>query len=311
MRVAVLRNPKASKNLKSSGPMLPDDVVSFDLVNDGSLSEVLATVRRATIDVLVIDGGDGTVSRVLSHLPETFGEKLPTIGILSNGNTNLIARKVGAVKNYLAVERLSHLSVADLADVTNTSLVLALTFSNHSHPPLRGFIMGWGAYASGTQIAIEEIDEKGSKQVVRAFAKTVHKALFGKDAAALRAGVATHFEVNGQVKDDRRRFIGIATSFSGSLTAGLNPFWQNGVERGPIRWLDILAPAKWLFLAVPFAAFGKPTSWMKNAGYHSGLADQLKLCVEGGIVVDGDYYETDIQETITISGAERFAFITL
>jgi hypothetical protein len=56
---------------------------------------------------------------------------------------------------------------------------------------LRGFILGWGAYATGTRIARQEIAARGPGQAALAVVSTLRRALLGAGRRALRRGVAT------------------------------------------------------------------------------------------------------------------------
>ena len=54
-----------------------------------------ATLARDGLDLLVIDGGDGTVRDVISLLPHTFGEAPPLLAVLPSGKTNVLAIDLG------------------------------------------------------------------------------------------------------------------------------------------------------------------------------------------------------------------------
>lgn len=307
MRIAVLRNPFSSKNLTDKTYILPDCIAVIDLTGPENLPELMIVLRDKDIDLLIIDGGDGTVREIITHLSDTFKDEPPLIGILAHGNTNLIARNVGKISHYSILETLAQLPSAELIPEGRKVPVLKIQFSKDERPTLRGFIMGWGAYAAATDIAKQEIKVRGTRQVLRAFITILQRTLIGREAAALREGVRATVEVSDHDTIQGRRFIGIATTLPGRLIAGLNPFWGKGV--GPIRWLDVHSPARLLFFAAPLAAFGRPMKWMVKAGYISDQSATMTLSVEGGIVLDGELFETDSTEIMSISASDTITFV--
>ena len=71
--VALVRNPKSTRNLKSaSGPQVsvPAEVRMIDCDSLDGLTDGLVAAHSAGAGLILINGGDGTVREVLSRLPE-------------------------------------------------------------------------------------------------------------------------------------------------------------------------------------------------------------------------------------------------
>ncbi|MEM6906662.1 MAG: diacylglycerol kinase family protein [Pseudomonadota bacterium] len=304
MRIAVLRNPGSSRNRGRPAPAMPAGVKTLALAGIDALPEVLADLAAEGTDLLVIDGGDGTVREILSRLPEAFPDGLPTIGILARGNTNLVARKCGAIRSYAALEGLTREAAA-----RDAKEVPILRIDGLGDVPLRGFIAGWGAYATGTRIAVEEISSRGRRQVIRAVLAVLRRVIWGRDAAGLRAGVAVEAAPAGHPSFIGQGFAGIITVLEGALIAGLSPFWGGG--DGPLRWLDIAAPPARLWLAAPFLALGRPRLWMRRRGYRSGRTSELHLRVAGGLVIDGELFPTSIDQPLRLSAHETIHVVAV
>src|SRR3546814_18768147 len=64
------------------------DVCSSDL-------ETLERIAAEGVDLLVVDGGDGTVRDVISAAPAAFGDRMPRMAILPSGQTNALAPAPG------------------------------------------------------------------------------------------------------------------------------------------------------------------------------------------------------------------------
>ncbi len=310
--VALVRNPNSTRNLKSASGApdpVPAAVRLIDCSTLDEMSEGLVAAHSAGAKVILIDGGDGTVREVLSRLPEIWGAALPRVGILPRGNTNLIAREVGGLGTPDAVaEVLRRLEAGPPLPVRRRAL-LRLDYPAGEHSTLRGFILGWGAYAAGTRIAREEIAARGSGQATRAVLSTLRRALIGAERRALRRGVATGLSIDGAPMTEPARLIGLATTLQRSLVAGMNPFWGEGP--GPIRWLDVHAPGHRLVLAAPFLALGRPRRWMTRAGYASGRAARIELSLDTPFVMDGETFPPGRSGPMTLTASEEIAFISL
>ncbi len=71
--------------------MLYAELTEFD-----ALPRVVAELARAEVELIVIDGGDGTVQAVLSEiLRGSVFRAAPQFAVLASGMTNLIAADVG------------------------------------------------------------------------------------------------------------------------------------------------------------------------------------------------------------------------
>ena len=310
IRLGVLRNPASTGNLGRPAPPLPEDAVLAETAAPQDCEAALARLAEARPDLLVVDGGDGTVRDAISRFPEAFGTDWPAVAVIASGNTNLVARGLGAVGRD-ALPRLAAMSHVELSALLRPAPVLRIDIAGR-HAPLRGFIAGWGAYAKGTRIGREEIAARHGAQVVRAVLATLRRALVGPEAAALRRGVEGAFRAEGHAEAAGRRFLGIATTLPGRVLGPLSPFWGEG--EGPVRWLDVMAPPRQLALAAPLVALGRPTAAMRRSGYRSGRSARLTLELApgaGGIVVDGEEIAGDVGLSATITGHETVRWLNL
>ncbi len=310
--VALIRNPNSTGNRAGPGgahAAFPSTVRVIDSRSLEELTRSLREARAAGAEIVLIDGGDGTVREVLSRLPEVWGDALPQVGIIPRGNTNLIAREVGGLAAPDAVAEILRRRAAGDALPVRRRQVLRVAYPDDSRPDLRGFVLGWGAYATGTRIAREEIAGTGPRQVAATVFSTLRRAVFGAWRDALRRGVAARIVIDGAEAPEGPRFIGLATTLQGRLVARMNPFW--GAGEGPIRWLDVRAPARWLALAAPAVLIGRPWGWMRRAGYASGRAARIELALDTPFVMDGEIFPPPADGPLRLTAAEEIAFISL
>lgn len=310
--VALIRNPNSRANRAGdtgTRAAFPSAVQVIDCSALEDMTRNLRAARASGAEIVLIDGGDGTVREVLSRLPGIWGARLPRVGIFPRGNTNLIAREVGGLRHPDAVTEILRRRAAGSPLPTVQRPVLRVDYAGAEHPSMRGFVLGWGAYATGTRIAREEIAAAGPRQVAMTVFSTVRRALFGALSDELRRGVPARLAIDGTDTGDTSRFIGLVTTLQGRLVAGLNPFWGEGPE--PIRWLDVEAPARRLALAVPFVLAGRPRRWMLQNGYASGRAKRLELHLDTPFIMDGEVFPPPSQGPLAISAAEEVSFISL
>ena len=261
-------------------------------------------VMREDLDVLVVDGGDGTVREIASRWFD-LPRRPRALGIIEHGNTNLIARKVGRVSD---LGRLAQITQDELTSQVASAPILRFDFDAASRP-VRGFIAGGGAYALATETVSSSAQMGGTPKVITTVIKTLFRAGIGRGQSALRDGVATVFSGDGAEIRNGSSFLGIVTALDGALVARLNPFWGDG--SGAIRWTNIDAPPAHMARGMLRAAFGCPAAWMTAAGYTSGRADRIELELDGPLIVDGDRVGDLGRQRITISADETLPVLAI
>ena len=314
MRLGVLRNPASTGNRGRPAPALPPGAVLVETAGPAGAAEALRRLREAGAELVVVDGGDGTVRDALGAFPAVHGKDWPPLAILAHGNTNLVARRLGRVRPR-DLARIAAAEPGSLAPMLRSAPVLRLDLEAEGAAAgtRRGFIAGWGAYAAGTRIGSGEIAARHGAQVAGALLATLWRTLAGRAEGGgppLRAGVACALAADGHPVADGRRFLGIATSLAGRLVGPLRPFWGEGA--GEIRWLDVLAPPRRLALAAGPVALGRPAGWMRRAGYRSGLTPRLRLTLgpeSGGIVLDGEVFGRGAALGVTLTAEERVRIV--
>jgi hypothetical protein len=76
MRVGVVRNPKSHANIgRADDGATPDAVLLVEPSTPEALEQDLQAFAQCGVNLLVIDGGDGTIRDVLSRAAPIFGER--------------------------------------------------------------------------------------------------------------------------------------------------------------------------------------------------------------------------------------------
>ena len=292
MKIGYIRNARSTGG---GAPPAPDaDLLVRAPTNFDGLEIALREMLQAGVEILIIDGGDGTIREVLSRAFDIWAENPLHFAIVASGNTNLIARNTGAVPSVDPVAAIRRGNCKQ-------KQVPIMKVERTGARPIRGFIMGAGAYETATRIAQEEIASRHGLQVALAILKLIF-------SRSLRDGAdfTVTFD-DGQAENEARMLIGM-TTLPGKLIFGLSPFWNTGA--GPIRWLDIAANPPALLLAAPLVALGAPMSWMRRA-YRSGSSHEVEMTLNNDFVVDGERFATGPDGKVRVTAAESATFLSL
>jgi hypothetical protein len=274
-----------------------------------ALAAALRGFAADKVDLVVISGGDGTVRDVLSALSASDFASPPDLAILSAGNTNLAARVLGSPGHGSeALERLID-AIAQGRTRRRTCPVLTISWIGEpTRPPIHGFLFGAAAFTEAKRIAAETVQRRGIHHglaVAVTLIATIVKAVFGP-GRALSWGTRMAVSIDGAPAADGRRFLMLATTLD-SLMLGLWPFWGGGP--GPIRWLDIDAPAPWLAAALSAVLLRRPGRWMTRRGYRSGRAASLRIRMDQPFILDGEAFRAG-QDGILLSASCSVTVIT-
>jgi hypothetical protein len=157
--VALLSNPRSTGN-RSLLPRIRAfcdahrDIFHYEVEDVAQIACALKTIARVRPQVLVINGGDGTVQAALTELYQGghFGPNPPPVAVLPNGKTNLIAHDLGAVGDPIeALERVLVLVRTDMVPHIVSRELIALSGGRNGAEgnarPVLGMFLGGAALA--------------------------------------------------------------------------------------------------------------------------------------------------------------------
>ncbi|MCX6127749.1 MAG: diacylglycerol kinase family protein [Proteobacteria bacterium] len=76
--------------------------LSHDLTE---LDKIILSYRNENIDIIAINGGDGSISRVITRVIALYGEKpLPKFALLRGGTMNLVSAQLGIGASWLCLK---------------------------------------------------------------------------------------------------------------------------------------------------------------------------------------------------------------
>jgi hypothetical protein len=285
-RVAVISNARSHRN-KRTGITPPSEDLARLVATPRSpadLSAALARFAAAGIDLLVIDGGDGTIRDVISAAVHFFGDTLPPLAIVPSGKTNALAIDLGipsswTVRDAILAARSGHYVQRAPIEVSR---------AGQPGPAVRGFLFGAGAFVQATQLAQRTHRAGAFKGLAVGLSLTLAlgQTIFGAKHNSWRAGHRMAIRTRDGREADRNFYILLASTIE-TLPLGLRPF---GPPRPGMKVLAVDAPPRALALHVPALLAGSQSAALKRAGYHHGDPGAFSLTIEDDFILDGEHY---------------------
>lgn len=318
VRLALIHNPRSRKNRRDGRTFArqAQQLLGAAFLVPSSHDEMNLMVQdlaRRDVRVVAINGGDGTVSDVMTAIARTYPlDSLPDLAIFPSGNTNLIAQDLGF--SHRGIEALQQLcgKASDL--VRTLRCPLQVTWPDGEHEMRLGMFHGSSGYARAISIA-------HSPHVVRYAPHNlaVGVTLIGAFGSLLRKQQREAWldgdrlrlvGDGGETLYDGRSFLFLATALE-KLNLGIWPFWNTaGARSEGLHFLTVadhpgrLLQATWALLR------GWAPGWLRaSSDYRSGRAKELLLKCESDFVLDGERFSPGNEHTILLSEGPAFGFL--
>jgi hypothetical protein len=292
----VLYNPRSHRNKDHLPRELDYPVIRVE--QPQRRRDLKAAMQRfvdSGVELLVINGGDGTVRDALTGGNMVFGDNWPALAVLPRGKTNALTIDLEMPRQWTLEEAI--LAHRDGRRVTRRPLVLE-PMGNTDDPLVRlGFILGAGAFVAA-------IDSGQGAHRLGAFegfavgittAWGVSQMLFGGQDNPWRRGapmdvrlgpdmVPLHHSGHGERSRRSALFVSTLTRFP----AGLDPF---GELPGPIRVFAVDRFRRRFAFYLPPILKGWRPDWMAQAGLQREGTDRLELDLGDGFILDGERFD--------------------
>jgi hypothetical protein len=285
IRAGVIHNTRSRRNRDSAPAVPPAGVLMATPCSHDELDAALAEFAAEGVDLLVIDGGDGTVRDVMTQTPAHFPGRTPTMAVLPSGKTNALAFDLGAPGDWTLDAVLQSAALCR----TDRRRQLEIFRGDAETPLARGFIFGAGAFVRATNLA-QRTHRLGAFDGVAIGMTLVGAALgtlFGGPRSPWRRGEPMQLSFDGEPLRDGQIFLLLVSTLE-RLPLGLHPFGAH-VPDG-LRTLAVEAPPKRLLRALPPILAGRQPSWLEADGYHQRAVERIDLVLDGGFVLDGETY---------------------
>jgi hypothetical protein len=320
LRIGVVNNLRAGKSQDQVSRMLGflrshPDVVHVVTDNAGVMPEALADLARQEVDLLVVNGGDGTLQYVLTEIlgNQAFGDRVPLVAPLRAGRTNMSAMDLGADRDPLRglAELIDCAEDGRIAERVEPRRVLRVSYGHGTHLGREehyGMFFGAGLIKRAIDLNHRLFDQEGQRTLVEGVpgATLVTAGLLGRMITGDRSGILEPDKVqillDGKPIDAGEFHLVIASTLS-RLFARMRPFWGQGP--GGVRFTAIAAPCERISAAALGMLRGKPASWVTpEAGYTSRNVELAEMRMSCGFTVDGERWQPESDRSVILT-AER------
>jgi hypothetical protein len=284
--------------------------VDYVATDAGGIGEGLDELARKEVDVLAVNGGDGTLQRVLTEmLSNPQFERPPLVAPLRSGRTNMGALDIGSHRDPVrALETLlAAVKAGDVERRTTPRAVLRIELGA-GVPVQYGLFIGFGTIHRAIEL------------VHRSFPPGRAQGVFGSGIvtglliARLALGAA-HEVLEPDTIDMRldgeqiaqRDFVVAFASTLGRFFLGMRPFW--GTEVAPVRFTAIGKGALGVGPAIDILRGRKPRRAETSDSYVSRNVHCGELVADCGLTIDGELYAPSPARTIRIEARGPIHFV--
>ena len=255
--------------------------------------EVLAALEdfaRRGVELVVVNGGDGTVQAVLTALLNYRPfENLPLLAVLQSGTTSMTARDVGFSGSPVKALK----KIFKWADSGGGDAFI------HRRPVLQvqapgldtryGMFFGTAGIYQGIQYFHRNVNAKGLKGELGP-GITISRFLW---SASFRrsdfiSSVPLTIAVDDQPPQELDCMVLLISTLE-RLFLGLYPYW--GDETAAMHYTALRTRPRHLLLTLPFILRGRKSRHVRpENGYFSHNAGKIRLNLDSGFTLDGQLY---------------------
>lgn len=248
---ALVYNPRSRRNMgdTSGYAQAARDLLGNNFIDPADRSRLdahIAALAARGMDCIVIDGGDGTVSDVLSAIHRHYApERLPAVAVLPSGNTNLIAGDVGfGLRGTPALERLRQLAAAGRLrrSVRRRCGLVVQWPDSENRLPVVGMFHGAAAFTRGIELAHQPAilnNYSHEMAVIVSFLSSVGRLLTRRSRQEWMQGDPMTVLAGDKTRLEGNCFLFLSTTLQ-RLPYRIWPFWTaRGVRDAPINFLHV------------------------------------------------------------------------
>jgi len=298
-RVGVIYNPRSHGNQGADFDcgMCPQIHIATPGKRD-ALPNALAEFAAAGIDLLVINGGDGTVRDVLTCGRDIFGDDWPAVAVLPKGKTNALTIDLGVPSEWSLQDAIEAFDKGArmIRRPVEMSDIGAPASAREGSRAVLGFILGAGAFTHATKAgqSAHKLGAFNSAVVAVTALWALVQALFASRRNPWRRGSRMAISL-GKLRtpmahsgsgDPAYRQLLLATTLE-NLPAGLQPF---GRLRSGLRMVAVDQVNRRTTAILPAAALGKVRSGLRERGIHQLSLSEFTLAVDEAVIFDGEAF---------------------
>lgn len=312
-RLGIITNYQAGRNRKRPerirALVRASGAAAFNVTDLDSIRAATRQLAEEGVDILAINGGDGTAHAVLTRLMRRQS-RLPLIAVIPGGTTNLTANDLSRVKSpEQALENLvasAALSEEQMPRVQRRLLEVTIGETQ----PQYGLVLGAGAVLRGMEHFRDNVGARGFRgELASSF--SLFRGLAGM-AGGRTAWTDDHLADIRPVGESRwheDRMLVIATTMN-RLFLGFRPWW--GMQEEPIHLTALRRKPEAMLRLAPSWLRGKPHRLLTPAhGYRSNNVSGFDLRSRTGFALDGELFPLATGEVARVEVTAPVDFLDL
>lgn len=319
-RVALIHNPRSRRNMKNAGQFAEQARARLGplfLCPEGrnGLTAAVRELARQDVRVVVVDGGDGTVTHVISAILNAYPrERLPALSILPSGNTNLIASDVGCSLREMSAlsPLLEKARQGTLMNDVSWRQPVIVSWTDPDRLPVAGMFCGLAAFTRAIELAHNPaiLDRYAHDTAIFATVLWGLRLFLRKDVRnQWLGGSPMTLTVDGAAPDTHSRFLFLCTGLH-KLSRGVWPFWLDSSPTGGLIYLDILGHPPRLARSLLSVLRGRISVRLRASNaYRSGMAATISIRTQDRLVMDGEELEAGTDGLFHLTEGPRMAFV--
>ena len=316
LRVGVINNPRSGQNARHGllervrdalreHPQVPH---FEEETSDGMMAAARELMARDT-ELIVVNGGDGTVQAVLTGLLRNPAARVPLLAVLPGGTTNSTARNVGfGTQPFAALQLLLAESARGvLAGRVERRPVIRVDTGG---APQYAMMFAAGAVYHGITFFRQRVASHGLRGQLGPALVTA--TFIGKVVAGgggrLVPPLHTAMRLDGHTVA-AAPYLGVLASTMDEQLMGIRPYWGTGP--GPVRLTAVGYRPRRLWQAILPVLRGTPRPVLRpELGYRSVNADEVVLCFDSGFTLDGELFAVEAGEVeVTLTARQGAYFV--
>ena len=281
----------------------------------GGVSKGLSDLAARSVNVLAISGGDGTVSRVLTHLfEEKPFETMPLIAILPGGTANMTAGDVGLGGSVpAALRRLRDWIENNSGRAQLLRRPVLRVQPGGGRPAIYGMFFGAGAIVQGIEYTNANIHSRGLKNEF-SLGFGLARSMWGiaRQDPGFVQPISISIGIDGNPVASPQNVILLLVSTLERLFLNMRPYW--GEDNGkPLHATMIRSPATRLLRNLPALLRGKPNRYLSpDSGYLSYDVEKISVGFDGPFTLDGEILHADSKSgPVEVSNGGELAFLRI
>jgi len=296
-RIGVLSNPLSGGNRDGLGRIHQvvrrhPDVVHLEACQPEEVNAALDAFAADGIDLIAVNGGDGTVQAVLTGLFDRRPfRSMPALALLYGGTSNMLPKDFGLKgPQHVVLGRILKRLKADSLPVSFVSRPV-LKVDAAGQRPLYGMFFGAGVVYRGIQFFHSKVHTLGfSGELAHAIVVARLLGALLSRKSTLVAPQAVRAQLSAGALPEEAYLVLLVSSLE-KLILGLRPYWGSGP--GPLHLTAVTARPKRLFRAIAGFFSGASNRCLSpENGYHSHEVEAARLRFQGGFTLDGELYQS-------------------